>query len=159
MADITVDGTTRVWWVTSIANINSPTTTEINAGLSLETTMPPDGLKGFQPDTADVDNSSLASTFDTVTIGRDSYKNTVLTFKKQSGTDTIYATLVRGTAGYVVIRRYVAQTSAIATNDKVQVLPAICGQTQDMDPASNEVAKYAVPVKITSAPNLRATVA
>jgi hypothetical protein len=50
--------------------------------------MTPDGLTGFEPSTADVDNSALNSTFDTKTIGRDSFSGTMLRLKKQSGTDT-----------------------------------------------------------------------
>jgi hypothetical protein len=49
MADITSDGKTRVYWVTSIANINAPTTTELNAGIDLTSTLTADGLSGFQP--------------------------------------------------------------------------------------------------------------
>jgi hypothetical protein len=159
MADIVVDGFTRAYWVSAIANIAAPTTTELNAGLSLTATLTADGLQGFQPDTADVDNSSLASTFDTVTIGRDSFKNTALMLKKQTGTDTIYNTLTRGTAGYVVLRRDIDQATAWASTQAVEVYPVICGQTQRQDPAANEVTKYKVPTKITSTPNLRSAVA
>src|SRR5258708_36513503 len=106
MPDIVVDGFTRVAYVPTIANIAAPTTTELNAGILLTSVMTPDGLTGFEPTTADVDNSSLNSTFDTKTIGRDSFSGTKLILKKQSGTDTAYATLLRGVAGYIVVRRY-----------------------------------------------------
>jgi hypothetical protein len=48
MADITADGKTRVYWVTTISNINAPTTTELNAGIALQATMTADGLNGFR---------------------------------------------------------------------------------------------------------------
>jgi hypothetical protein len=35
MADIPGDGKIRAYWVTSIANQNAPTTTELNAGIDL----------------------------------------------------------------------------------------------------------------------------
>src|SRR5215813_9128607 len=105
MADITVDGMTRVSFVSAIANQNAPTTTELNAGLLLTSQMTPDGLMGFEADTADVDNSALDSTFNTVTIGRDSFSDTKLQFKKQASGDTAYTTLTRGTTGFIVIRR------------------------------------------------------
>lgn len=159
MADITVDGFTRVAWVSAIANIALPTTTELNAGILLTATMTADGLMNFQPDTADVDNSSLASTFDTVTIGRDSFKNSGLRLKKQTGTDTIYNTLTRGTSGYVVVRRDIDNNTAWASSQAVEVYPSTCGQTRRLDPAPNEVTKYEIPIKITSTPNLRAAVA
>lgn len=159
MADIVVDGLTRVAFVSAIANIALPTTTELNAGILLQSTMTPDGLKGFQPDTADADNSSLASKFNTVTNGRDSFKNTSVMLKKQTGTDTIYNTMTRDTAGYIVIRRDIDQATAWASGQPVEVYPVICGQTQRQDPAANEVTKYNVPTKITATPNLRAAVA
>lgn len=159
MADIVVDGFTRVAYVPTIANINSPTTTELNAGILLTSVLTPDGLAGFEPSTADVDNSSLASTFDTKTIGRDSYSGTKLTLKKQSGTDTAYATLTRGTSGYVVVRRYMDNATAWASAQAVEVYPVIFGQTRNLAPAANTVTKWEVDTKITSTPAIRAAVA
>jgi hypothetical protein len=159
MADITSDGKTRVYWVTSIANINAPTTTELNAGMDLTSTMTADGLAGFQPNTADVDTSSLASTFTTNVNGRTSFSNTQLTLKRQSGTDTIFTTLVRDTAGYVVIRRSVAQATAWTTAQGIEVYPSLCEEVARIDPAPNTVERYMIGIKITSSPALRAAVA
>ena len=159
MPDISADGKTRVAWVTSIANINAPTTSELNAGILLQSTLTADGLSGLQPETADVDTSSLASTFNTTVNGRTSFSNTRLRLKKQSGTDTIFTTLTRDTAGYLVIRRSVAESSAWASAQGVEVYPALCGEVARMDPEPNSVERYEIPLKITSTPNLRAAVA
>lgn len=159
MADIPIDGKVRVAWVSTIADISAPTTTELNAGILLQTTMTADGLMGFQPDTADVDTSSLASTFNTTTNGRVSFSNMGLRLKKQTGTDTIWNTLVKDTAGYVVLRRYVDEATAWASNDQVQVYPAICGETKDLDPEPNTLGRYEVPIKLTAEPDLRSVVA
>lgn len=159
MPDITADGKTRVYWVTTISNINAPTTTELNAGIALQTTMPADGLNGFQPATADVDTSSLDSTFSTMVNGRTSFSNTSLRLKRQSGTDTIFTTLVRDTAGYVVIRRSLTASTAWASSQNVEVYPALCGEVSRLDPEPNTVERYEIPIKITSSPALRAAVA
>jgi hypothetical protein len=159
MADITADGKTRVYWVTTISNINAPTTTELNAGIALQPTMTADGLNGFQPATADVDTSSLDSTFSTMVNGRTSFSNTALRLKRQSGTDTIFTTLVRDTAGYVVIRRSVTASTAWASAQAIEVYPALCGEVSRMDPEPNTVERYEIPIKITSSPALRAAVA
>lgn len=159
MAFIPVDGFTRVYWVTAIANTALPTTTELNAGLSLTATMTPDGLQNFQPDTADVPNATLASRFDSVDTGRVSMKNTALRLYKTTATDTIYNTLVYGTAGFVVIRRDIDQATAWASSQAIEVYPAKCGETRRIDPASNEETMYEIPLKATSQPNLRAAVA
>ena len=66
MSDLISDGMTRVHWVTTIANINAPTAAELTAGNDFTARITPDGLK-LDPSTADVDTSSLASTFDTKT--------------------------------------------------------------------------------------------
>lgn len=159
MADITVDAKTRVSFVAGISNNAAPTVAELNAGMLLTSTMRPDGLIGFEADTADVDNSSLASDFDTVTVGRDSFSGTMLRLKKQSGTDTIYDTLTKGTTGYIVVRRYVAQATSWAAGQKVNVYPVTIGRERELPPEANTVAMYEVPTKISSEPTLRATVA
>jgi hypothetical protein len=159
VADSLADGRTRVYWVGSIANIAAPTTTELNAGTALQSLLTPDGINGFQPDTADVDVSALDSTFNTTIAGRASYSGTALRLKKQTGTDTVYNLLVRDLQGFVVIRRDVTSTTAWTTGDKVEVYPSWLGEVKNLDPGANEVHKYEVPVKISSTPNLRATVA
>lgn len=159
MPDITSDGKTRVYWVTTIANINAPTTTELNAGIALQSTQTADGLAGFRPDTADVDTSALDSTFNTTVNGRTSFSGTLLRLKKQSGTDTIFTTLIRDTAGYVVVRRSIASTTAWASAQAIEVYPALCGEIARMDPEPNTVERYEIPIKITSSPAMRAAVA
>lgn len=159
MTDIITDGRTRVAHVVSIGSIAAPTVAELNAGTLLHTLMTPDGLVGFEPDTADVDNSALSSTFDTRLPGRGSFSNTMLRLKKQEGTDTVYDTLVRDFQTHVVVRRGVDAAQAWAAGDKVEVYPAQCGEVRNLPPEANTVQRYEVPTKITTQPNLRAVVA
>ena len=146
-------------YVAAIANNAAPTVAELNAGILLQQTMRPDGLVGFEAETADVDNSSLASTFDTVTVGRDSFSGTMLRLKKQTGTDTIFDTLQKGVTGYIVVRRYISQATAWAAAQKVNVYPVTFGTERELAPEANMVAMYEMPAKISSEPTLRATVA
>jgi hypothetical protein len=161
MADITADGKTRVYWVPTIANIQAPTTTELNAGIALQSTMTADGLSGFNPDTADVDTSALDSTFNTVVNGRTSFSNTLLRLKRQTPvlSDTIFNTLVRDTAGYVAVRRSVAASTAWTSTQPCEVYPALCEEVSRLDPAPNTVERYEVGLKITASPALRSAVA
>ena len=159
LADIVVDGTVRVAFVPAIANQAAPTTAELNAGTLLQSVMTPDGLQNWQPTTAAVDNSALDSTFTTSTIGRDSFNNPVMQFKKQLTGDTVYNLLTRGTAGFVAIRRYIASGTAWTSTQPVEIYPTICGQTLGVDPAANEVAKYQIPFMVTAAATIRAAVA
>lgn len=159
MADSLTDGRTRVMWVTSISNIAAPTVAELNAGINLTSLITPDGVVGFEPDTADVDTSALDSTFDTKVAGRAGFSGTLLRLKKQTGTDTVYNALVRDAAGYVVIRRDITAATANTVGDKDEVYPSVLGEVRNLAPEGNSIHKYEVPVKISTTPNLRATVA
>lgn len=160
MADVFADGNTRVAFVPAIANLAAPTTTELNAGTLLQSFLTSDGLMGFEADTAEVDTTSLASTFDTKTIGRDQFSKTGLRLKKQTyGSDTVYSTLTRGTSGFIVIRRGITETTAWSSTQAIETYPITCGQTKYLQPTANSVQKYEVNTPITSAPNLRAAVA
>lgn len=159
MGDIIVDGTVKVAFVPTIVSIAAPTVAEITAGDDLEDWVTADGLVGFEPETAEVDTSALSSTFDTKAPGRAAFSGTMLRLKKQTGTDTAYTTLVRGTAGFIVIRRYKDSTIAWTAADDVGVYPVTCGETRELAPEANTVARYEVPTMVTQRPDLRAAVA
>jgi hypothetical protein len=159
MADSNADGRTKVYQVPSIANIAAPTVAELNAGVAVDGLMTPDGLVGFEPDTGDVDTSKLNSTFSTTAAGRASFSGTLLRLIKQTGTDTVYNTLVNQFTTNIVVRRDVTAGTAWTTGDKVEVYPVQCGEVRNLAPEGNAVHKYEVLTKITSQPNLRATVA
>lgn len=160
MADVFADGQVRVAFVAAISNIAAPTTTELNAGTLLQSTLTADGLVGFEATTAEVDTTSLASTFSTKNIGRDEYSGTLLRLKKQTvGSDPVRTLLARGTTGYVVVRRGIAETTAWTAAQQVEVYPVICGRRKELSPEANSVLRYEVPTPVTSAPNPDAVVA
>src|SRR5882762_7147488 len=128
MADVFADGNTRVAFVGAIVNIALPTATELNLGILLQDTMTADGLVGFEATSAPVDTSPLSAQFDTAVPGRDSFSGTLLRLKKQTATDTIFNTFVKGTAGFIVIRRGVASTVAWASAQPIEVYPVTCGR-------------------------------
>lgn len=161
MGDIIVDGMTRVAFVPSIANPAAPTLTELNAGTLITSTLIPAGLEGFENTTADVDNTSLASTFDTTLPGRQSFSGTALVLKKQDGTDTIFVLLTTpNTNGFVVIRDGVPQATAWAEDDQVEVYPVRTGAHSMLGRGeANSLLRYRVPTKISAQPQLKAVVA
>jgi hypothetical protein len=159
MADIVVDGKTRVYWVTTISNIAAPTVAELNAGINITSICTRDGLIGFGPDTADVDSTGLDATFEAKRAGTAQFGDVRLRLKKQSSGDTTYTTLTYQTEGYVVIRRNVAQGTAWAASQNAEVFPAQCGYRMYMDPELNTLSRYEIPIKITDDPNLDAVVA
>ncbi|MET7648373.1 hypothetical protein ABZS83_33075 [Streptomyces sp. NPDC005426] len=159
MADLISDGKTRVVWLSTCANINAPTVAELNAGADYTKRITPDGLK-TDPTTADVDTSSLASRFDTKTVGRVGYDNE-LTFKRGDNPtdDAPYSTLKYGVSGFLVVRRGVDFATAWTVGQKCEVYPTTCGEPQNSSPAANEVMKFVSPMKITDPPATAATVA
>lgn len=160
MADIVSDGFTRVAWVTAIASIAAPTTTELNAGILLHDVMTSDGFNGFQPDTTAIPTSKFSAVFDTNQPGRITYSGTLLRFCKQTGTDTIYNTLyAKGVAGFVVVRRSLAAATAWASTQPIEVYPAVTGQGRKLDPAPNTLERWESPLMFSASPNLLAAVA
>lgn len=160
MSDLISDGNTKVSWCASIANINAPTATELNAGSDWTLRVTPDGLK-TDPTTADVDTSSLGSTFTTNQPGRRAY-DVAVTFKRGtlgSSDDQPYTTLTYNTPGYLVVRRGVAFATAYATGDKIEIYPVSVGEPQNIAPAANEVSKFMSPMKVTTDAATHSTVA
>lgn len=160
MADITVDGLTRVYFVTTIASIAAPTVAELNAGVRVGAQLLADGLEGFEPSTAKVDNTSIESTFGTSTPGRTEFGDTALVLKKQSGTDTTFTTLnTKGTTGYIVIRDGIDADTAWTAAQIAAVYPVTTGQWAYLPREANAVLKYRVPIPVSAEPNQIATVA
>jgi hypothetical protein len=157
MSDLFDDGNTRVSFVTSIASIAAPTTTELNAGTSLENYITPNGLQ-IKASTAPVDTSNLASTFSTQGVGRRSFAITV-EFKRQTPTDVAYNLLPYKTSGFLAVRRTGPAAAAWASTQVIEVYPVTTGEPELAPPAANEVAKFTSPMMVTSDPSTRAVIA
>ena len=159
MADIIIDAKVKVALVDTIADTDAPTVAELGAGSDITSQLTADGLVGFQPDTSEVDTTSLASDFDTKMPGRSNYSGTMLRFKKQTS-DTNYSTYVKNTSTHVVVRRDGSpQSEAWAASDEVEVYPVTTGETINVDPEPNSTQRWELPVMVALAPSLRATVA
>lgn len=156
MADLISDGMIRVYHVPTIANIAAPTVAELNAGTRLDTIMTPDGW-GIEASTAEVDNSSLSSTYDTRSAGRRGFSGSI-TVKRQTGTDAAFSTLAYQATGYLVKRDNASAGDAWAIGDKVEVYPVQYGE-RNRQSGPNTVQRYTVPVMVTSDANTNATVA
>lgn len=159
MPDVIIDGYIRVSLVPTIANIAAPTTTELNAGTSIEMLLTPEGLNGFESTTNWVNNSALGSTFDTQLPGTVAFGDMGLQFKWQSGTDTLFNLLVYGYSTNVVIRRRVLRATAWTAAQVAEVYPVQCGQYTPAAYERNSLARFSVPIGLSTEPNLRAVVA
>ncbi len=159
MPDIIIDGYIRISLVPTIGNIAAPTVAELNAGTPIELLLTPEGLNGFESSTNWVNNSALGSTFDTQLPGTVSYGDMSLQFKWQSGVDTLFNTLIFGYSTNVVIRRRILRATAWTAAQPAEVYPVTCGQYTPAGYERNSLARFAVPIGLSSEPNLRAVVA
>ena len=158
--DIPADGNIRVSFLTAVSNLALPTTTELNAGLLLTSTATASGLIGWEAATASIPNRKLNSTFDSVDVGSVSIDESTIEFYKQSGTDSIFTTLTKGTAGFVVIRRSISSATAWATGQLlVGTFPVKCSQRTWVALESNTMERWRMPFKITAEPAFDSVVA
>lgn len=158
MSDVINDGKTKVAFATTIADISSPSVAELTAAMDWTERITPDGLN-IPASTADVDNSSLASTFDNKRVGRRGFAPE-LTFKRGDNPtdDEPWTTLTYQTTGYLIVRRILPYTTAWAAGQKVEVYPVECGERNSIPPAPNEVAKFTSPMKVTDDADTNAVV-
>lgn len=163
MADLGFDGMISVWWVPTIADITAPkAATEVNAAGSvpLHPRLTPDGLNtGAGSDT--IDNSKMASTFNTKKVGRRNFDGLQITYVRGDSVSEklLDTTLVYQASGYLVVRRGVASMQAdgvtpapAAAADKLEVYPSQCGEPQYASPAPNALQTVVVPLTLTRDP-------
>lgn len=157
MADIVADGKTRLSWVTTISNTAAPTTSELNAGVALETYVTPDGLQ-LDTKTDAVDNTAINSTQNTSLAGRRN-DDVSLTMKLQGQAAAPWTTFASKPSGYLVVRRSVDSATAWTASQKVQVYPCQAADRALISPAANEVEKFSVSFFINGPVQDAATVA
>ncbi len=157
MSVVIIDGRVRVSWLTACAVIQSPTTTELNAGTGLEGFITPDGLD-IGMDTGGVDTSNLGSTFTTMRAGRKKPSIT-LTFLHDSPTDTPYNLMVYRASGFLACRYGIDKATAWTTADKVKIYPVEVAEPSEVKPGPDSTWGFTVQLFVTSDPATRAVVA
>lgn len=142
MADMLTDGKIRVQYVPTIANTASPTATELNAGTDLSCLITADGLN-ISVDEEKVSIPKLCDTTNSEAPGRATY-GVDLTFVRKTvvAEDKAWTTLLRGTAGYLVLRYGTASATAFAAADKVIIFPGTAGERKLEKPEANNAVKF-----------------
>lgn len=153
------DGKVRVYYVATIANKAAPTVAELNAGTDLSNFVRKSGLK-VPNSQNNVDNASLAETFDAQVVGSYGGPITLECFKDDTGaSDTAWNLITYGLVGYVVVRRGPLASVAWAAAQRVEVYPVQFHEPVMADTATNESGWFTAMGAGTSAPNAKATVA
>lgn len=158
MARRTHEEFTRIWWAETIDDITAPTVAELTAAIDISAFVPKDGLK-VGATNAKVKNDDITTAFTGEIPG--SYGNSItLTSFRDDDEDTAWETFQeRNTYGYLVVRRMVPVTVAVAAAQVVEVYPAATGQPTMHDTAENERVKFGVDLMVHEAPAMAATVA
>jgi hypothetical protein len=157
VADILADGTSKVYWVSTISNTSAPTTTELNAGVDLTPYITADGWS-VTTATAKVDVSALNSV-DNLSIPGRRDDDIEVTFKSQGDSAAPWTTFASRPSGYLVERVGVAYATAWTAAQKVRVFPCTAADRQRVPAAANELVKFTVPFMKTAAVVDQATVA
>lgn len=120
-------GTTRYYWVTTIANYTSPTRAELNAGSDL--TAEVSAVSGFATSSDQQDTPDLGSRFTGKIPGRITADDSSITMYLSSNSSDVRTLLPRDTAGYVVIF-----PEGDVAGQKMDVFPAkVTGQPKSRD--------------------------
>ncbi|MBL3670641.1 hypothetical protein JL475_32670 [Streptomyces sp. M2CJ-2] len=93
-------GVTKVLWVPTIANLNSPTRAELDAGTALEGET--GAMAGWQTTSATVPTPALGSRFTPVVGGEITASDSSLTFWASKDGDDVRTLLVREAVGNIV---------------------------------------------------------
>jgi hypothetical protein len=151
------EGRTNVYWVVSIANKNAPTVAEITAGTNLTNFVTKDGV-AVNITTNNVDNATIAETFDAESVGSWGSGLEITMFRDNS-VDTAWNLCVYGTTGFVVIDRFRASGTLPSIGNKVEVYPAQMHTPAMQNSAANTNKRFVEKFAVTSTPAMSATVA
>lgn len=153
------DGNTKVSFVLTITSIAAPTVAQLGAGTDLSTFMTKDGLK-VPANQNNADNATLADTFDAETIGSEGGQCELTMYRETpTADDDAWNLCVRGTEGYLVVRRLIAHDTAWAAAQVVEVYPVVMHDPVPSDTTRNENAKFTCRMPVRLQPNRKAVVA
>ncbi len=141
MARMLAQGTTRLSWVVTIANVALvPTTTELNAGTSITTLGDYVAMDDFQLGAAEddvQDEPYVSSAVPAPAPSRTNYTAGLTVYRgalNASNDRPWRTTAIRGTTGFLVVRIGTAGSTAWAVADVVSVYSCICGDAQALTP-------------------------
>ena len=158
MTDMLNDGNIKLSFVPEIADISSPTETELSAGIDLECLVTADG---FQPTASEdvVNVQKLCETSNSEAPGRATHQVTLTMVRQEEPDDDIgWTELRRGVTGYLAVRFGVEHSTPWQADDLAVVYPVRCGTRRLQPPAANDETKFDVQFYVTAQPELDAVV-
>lgn len=120
-------GVSKVYWVPTIANINAPTATEVNAGTNLTPQLAE--LSGFSYTNQPVAAGDWGDNFDPKVVGLDQAADSTVQIYEKRVTNNLRSVLAKGTAGNLVIFFAGLAGTTPAAGDKCDVWPCTSAGT------------------------------
>lgn len=157
MSRLVYEGRTNVYWATTVADPAAPTVAEITAAVNVTSFVPKDGV-AVNLSTNNVDSATIAEIFDAQVVGSYGGAPQVTGFRDDTA-DTFYDLCVYGTNGFLILDRFNPSGTLPVAGDKVEVWPAQMHEPVMQNSATNTQQRFVEAFAITSAPELRATVA
>lgn len=149
-------GITKFSFVTTIAVPAIPTAAEINAGLNLTPQI--STIAGLSWSNNPIQVPDMANTFVAQIGGEDTTEDTNMEFyalkRTATLTDLIFAGLVKGAVGYIVVapQGIASGAGTFAVADKVDIWTVTITSKAKIYTADNEAAKYRVNFALTAVP-------
>ena len=161
MGQILTDGNTKATFVPAINSITAPTVAELTAVgiVALEDTLTDDGLS-IEFDEGTIAGPTLASVQDFEAPGRSKVSIELTGYRDSvSGSDRMWSVMVRGTVGYLVVRRGLVVATAYAAAQKVEVYGVTCGERKKLAPERESQEKFSIKLFASSTYSIESTVA
>ncbi|WP_433415026.1 hypothetical protein ACQP1V_36245 [Microtetraspora malaysiensis] len=136
---------TVVYWCPSVANKNSPTRAELNAGTDLSREIA--DVSGWQTTSNQVDTPDMATRFTGKIPGRISADDSSLTFYASQDSIDVRSLLPRDTAGFVIW-----MDGGDIANRKMDVYPVRVSSVGKARSVGDEPARITVQFAVTSQP-------
>jgi hypothetical protein len=148
-------GTTKIFFVPTIAAPATPTQAELTAGTNLTLTSATNkvsGITGFGAKTNFVETPDFSSRQSGKVAGATTSDDSGLTFYEDTSSNPIRTTLAKDTTGYILM----ASGGATTVSSKVDVFPIQVAANTKTYAGANAAAEIQVDLAITSVPSLDA---
>lgn len=144
-------GTTRLYWVPTIASATLvPTTAEVTAGTRLDTQIAE--INGFAFSNNPIAVPDMSTTFVPNIAGEDTSDESSLVFYEDKTSNPIKTAQAKGANGYIVIFYAGIAGANPAIGDKCDVWPSQVASVSRQYTAGNEAAKYQITYAPTATP-------
>lgn len=146
-------GTTKIYFLPSVAAKESPTTGEIAAGTDLTNSVAE--VAGFTFSNSPIPVPDMGSVYTKTIPGEDTSDDSSLTFYEDDVSNPIRTTLAKGTSGYILL----FPAGGIIATSNVEVWPVKTTSVAREWSAGNDPARFVIQFTIPDTPATDATVA